>query len=370
MTFGVNELTADRRRPQNVTATEPPAMATAAALLDNLRRTPMLRGGKISERRLQLRDEIASAIGGEGVLPRLAKRIAFQLIFKFDESELGNHTTWRAIGEQVRQETKYLKTNVGLVERQIIVALPKLSARQIEDFLQELTAKDPTIARTVLNVALDAADPLSAGRRYLAQYGHVADQLKLVDPDIARTLANATFMARVPRKKAMHHFKHFADLFMKFRDDVGFARTVARAAFRSRDPIKAAKRFIATYDAVVAELTSEGVEPDIARTLAGIASLGSDPMSAARKLLENFEGVVGLVKRSHPWVARTIALSACRAADPLAMARSYMKNYDAILQMVSRIDLHRAREVATQAFRSDNPLRWAKRYLIELQGMR
>src|SRR5688500_10366160 len=99
MTFGVNELTADRRRPQNVPATEPPAMATAAALLDNLRRTPMLRGGKISERRLQLRDEIASAIEGEGegVLPRLAKRIAFQLIFKFDESELGNQTTWRAI---------------------------------------------------------------------------------------------------------------------------------------------------------------------------------------------------------------------------------------------------------------------------------
>lgn len=367
MTFGVNELTADRRLPRHVPATEPPAVARAAALLDNLRRTPMLRGGKISERRLQLRDEIANAIEGEGVLPRLAKRIAFQLIFKFDESELGNPATWRAIGEQVRRETECLKANVGLVERQIIVALPKLSARQIEDFLQELTAKDPTIARTVLNAALDAADPLSAGRRYLAQYGRVAERLKAVDPDIARTLANATFMARVPHKKAMHHFRHFADLFMTFREDVGFSRTVAKAAFRAPDPTKAANDFVANYNAVVSELTSKGVEADIARTIASIASLGSDPMPTAHKLLKNFEVAVSLVKRTHPWVARTIALSACRAADPLAMARSYMKNYDDIVQMVRRIDPRRAREVATQAFRSDNPLRWAKRYLRELQ---
>lgn len=327
----------------------------------------MHRGGRISERRLQLRDEIASTIEAQGVLTRLAKRIAFQLILKFDEGQLGDRATWRAVGQQLRGETEYVTANVGLVERQIIVGLPKLSAEQIENLLEELRASDPTIARTVLNVALDAADPRVAGRRYLAEYHRVAEQLKAIDPDIARTLANATFMARVPSKKAMLHFKHFADLFMKFRDDVGFVRTVARAAFRSRDPIKAAKRFIATYDAVVAELTSEGVEPDIARTLAGIASLGSDPIPTAHKLLKNFDAVVSLVKRSHPWVARTIALSACRGADPLTMAQSYMKNYDAIVQMVSRIDPRRAREVATQAFRSDNALRWAKRYLSELQ---
>ena len=243
-----------------------------------------------------------------------------------------------------------MKETVGLVERQIVVGLPKLSAAQIESFLEELNSRDPVIARTVLNVALDAAEPLSTGRRYIAEYRRVTQQLKTVDPYIARTLANGTFMARVPREKAVDHFKHFADLFLKFRDDVGFERTVAKAAFRASDPTKAANDFVGTYNAVVSELTSEGVEPDIARTLAGIASLGSDPMSAARKLLENFEGVVSLVKRSHPWVARTIALSACRAADPLAMARSYMKNYDATLQMVSRIDPHRASEVATQAF--------------------
>ena len=350
-----------------VPATESPALAKAATLLENLRRTPMVRG-RLDETKRMLRGLVETTLAEQGVLPRLAARMSLQLVLKFGTRELGDQTTWRAIGEQLRRETEYLKATVGLVERQIIVGLPKLSADQIEGFLvEELNSKDPTIARTVLNVALDAADPLSAGRRYLREYRRVAKQLKAIDPDIARTVANATFMARVPRMKAMHHFKHFADLFMKFRDDVGFARTVAKAAFRAKDPVKAAESFVTSYDTIVAKLASEGVEPEIARTLAGIASLGSDPIPTAHKLLENFELAVSLVRRSHPWVARTIALSACRAADPLAMARSYMKNYDAILQMVSRIDPHRAREVAAQAFRSDNPVRWAKRYLGELQ---
>lgn len=201
----------------------------------------------------------------------------------------------------------------------------------------------------------------SVGRRL----GHCA-----LDPQVARTLANATFMARVPHKKAMNHLKRFADLARKFRDDVGFARTVARMACRAPDPLKAAKSFIANYDAVVAELTSQGVEPDIARTLAGIASLSADPVPTGRKLVKNFEDVVNLVNQTHPTVARTIALSACRAADPLTAAQAYMKNHDTILRMISRTHPRRARKVATQAFRSDNPLRWAKRYLSELERKR
>ena len=320
MTLGVTELTGDRQLPRYVPATKPPAVAKAATLLENVRRTPMLRGGRQNERRRILRADIETTLEERAVLPRLAKRIALQLIFKFDERQLGDRATWHAVGDQLRREADYLTANVGLVERQIIVALPKLSAAHIEGLLEELTAEDPTIARTVLNVALDAADPCVAGRRYLAEYRRVAEQLKSIDPHIARTLANATFMARVPSKKAMYHFKHFADLFTKFRDDVGFARTVARAACRAPDPTKAANGFIATYGTVVAELTSEGVESEIARTVAGIASVGSDPLRTAHKLVKNFEAVVSSVKHSHPWVARTIALSACRAADPLTMA--------------------------------------------------
>ena len=367
MTFGVAELAADRQLPRSVPGTEHSAVSKAAILLQELRRTPMLTGGRQDERARILLANIQMTLEEHGVLPRLAKRIAFQLILKFDDQELGDRATWRAVGDQLRREAEYLATNVSLVERQIIVALPKLSADQIESFLEELKAADSTIARTVLNAALDAANARVTGTRYMAEYRCVAEQLKCVDPDIARTLANATFMARAPSKKAMHHFKHFADLFIKFRDDVGFARTVAKAAFRAKDPVKAAESFVTTYDTIVAKLASEGVEPEIARTLAGIASLGSDPMPTAHKLLENFEAVVNLVKRSHPCVARTIALSACRGADPLAMAQAYMKNYDAIVRMVRRIDSGRAREVAAQAFRSDNPLRWAKRYLSELQ---
>ena len=342
-----------------------PTRQAARSLLERLRQTPMRRGAMST--RGQVEGQIADEIEASGVPTRLALRIARQLLFKFDLAELGNRATWRAIGTLLQQDIERLKTRGGLVNRQIIVALPKLSADQIESFLSELRAADPTIARTVLNVALDAAEPLPAGRRYMAEYHRVADELKAIDPGVARTVANATFMARIPHKKAMEHVKHFADLVARFRDDVDFVRTLARAAFRAPNPIKAARGFIADYDAVLSELTSGGVEPQIARTLAAIASVGADPIATAHRLLQNFSDVLRVARKTHPWAARSIALSACRAADPLSMARLYMDNYDAIVRVISRTDPQRAREVAAQAFRSDNPLTWAKRYLRELQ---
>ena len=346
------------------------SIGTAEALLETLRRTPMLRGGRCTRDQCRFRISISRAIEVQGVLPRLAQRISLQLVWKFDVAELGNQAVWLAMGQLLQQETERLKIRVGLVDRQIVVALPKLSAQQIEDLLDEFRTSDPTVARTILNVALDAAEPLSAGRRYLAEYRSVVAQLQTVDPEIARTLANATFMAHTPRKKAVDHFKTFSELVVKFADDVGFARTVARAAFRAPDPIKAARRFISDYDSVVAALSSECIESQVARSLAGIASLAADPIPTGRKLLRNFEGVLELAKKTHPSVARSIALSACRATDPVGAARLYMKNYDAIVRLISGTDPARAREVATQAFRSDNPLGWAKRHLTELQQLR
>jgi hypothetical protein len=229
------------------------------------------------------------------------------------------------------------------VERQVVVALPKLSAKQIEDFFAELKASDASIARTILNAALNAADPLTTGRRYVVEFHAVVKQLQRLDPAIARTFANATFMPHAPRDKATAHFERFAQLMMRFRRDVSFVRTVARASFRAPDPIKAAERFVADYDAVVAQLTAEGVEPSIARSVAGIASVGAEPLVTARRLVENFESVLSVAKKTHPGLARSIALSACRASDPLGTARLYMKNYDRIVKAISRNDARAAR---------------------------
>jgi hypothetical protein len=339
----------------------------AGTLLENLRRSPMTRGNKLDERKRILRAHIASTIEGEGVPERLAARVALQLVVRFDERDLGNARTWSAIGMTLKRETDRLRNDLGLVERQIVVALPKLSAKQIEDFLEELKTSDESVARTILNAALDAADPLTTGRQYLAQFHAVVKQFQRVDPGIARTFANATFMPHAPRAKALAHFGRFAELMVRFRRDVTFVRTVARAAFRAPDPIKAAEGFIADYDAIVAQLASQGAEPTVARSLAGIASVGAEPLATARKLLENFESVLCLAERTHPSVARSVALSACRAADPLTTARMYLQNYDAIVKLVSRTDARRAHMVAAQAFRSNNPMRWAKRYLVELQ---
>jgi hypothetical protein len=342
--------------------------AKAAALLENARRTPMAHG-RLRDAKAALRWNIARTVEDCGVPQRLADRIAFQLVFKFGPAAVGDLRTWRALGGLLQRDVERLKTHVGLVERQIVVALPKLSAQQIEHLLEELRTADPTIARTILNTALDAADPVRAARRYLAEF-HAVREFRNIDPGIARTFANATFMAHAPREKAMAHFHRFADLMTRFRDDVEFVRTVARAACRAADPIKAAEGFVAKHNAVVAELTSTGVESSIARSLAAIASLSAEPLPTARKLRQKFEAVLALAKETHPQIARSLALSACRATEPLRAARVYMNNYDTIMRVIAETDPRRAPVVASQAFRSDNPLRWAKRYLAELQATR
>jgi hypothetical protein len=351
-----------------VTEKEPmDAAQKAHALLDEIRRTPMLRGGRISEHKQALRNRIADAIERCGVLPRLAQRVAFQLVLKVDAVALADPATCAALGRQLQRETEELRSALKMVERQIVVALPKMSADQVKRLHEELQACDPTIARTILNAALDAAEPAPAASGYLTEFHRVVRELKNLDPSIARTVANATFMAHSPRERPLDHLRQFAELAERFEDGVEFVRTVARAAFRADNPIQAARGFIADYERVVTELTSKRLEPEIARSIAGIASVGAEPLTTARKLLRNFEDVLTLATKSHPWIARSIALSACRAADPVRAAQEYINNYDAIVNAVRKIDPERAHIVAGQAFRSDQPLRWAMRYLKELK---
>jgi hypothetical protein len=89
----------------------------------------------------------------------------------------------------------------------IVAALPKLSADQVVAYLDELTSADPRIARTILHAAINASDPLSSGRRYLAEYRLIVRTLRPLDPTMARTVAAATFSAGAPLSKAMEHLQ-------------------------------------------------------------------------------------------------------------------------------------------------------------------
>jgi hypothetical protein len=209
------------------------AARKAQRLLDRLRQTAMRRGA-ISRQRRRLKREIAAAIRAQGIAAAISDRIAFQLVFKFDASELADRTVWAAIGQILSREVTRLRVRVGLADRQIAEVLPKLSASGVEEFFEELRSTDRRIARTILNAALQAARPLVTGRRYLTQYRGVAEQLQRIDPAVARTLANASFTASAPRRKAMEHFKQIAEV---------------SAAF--------------------ARLAEHGVESHLARTLAG-----------------------------------------------------------------------------------------------------
>jgi hypothetical protein len=204
----------------------------AYKLLEQIRATPMRRGA-LSKPARRMRSDISRVLGSGGVPEMLAQRIAFQLVIKVDLQELADKEVWQAIAAILREEMASLTRDVGLAERQIIAVLPKLSAVRLEELLNELTRADRRIARTVLDAAIYAADPVNAGRRYVAEYRLVVQQLQSIEPTLARTLANATFTARTPLNKAMEHLEQFLMLVAKEKDNPDVARLLARAGFRS-----------------------------------------------------------------------------------------------------------------------------------------
>jgi hypothetical protein len=112
-----------------VASTDATPAAKAAALLENVGTTPKMHG-RLRDAKAALRWNIARTIDC-GVPQRLADRIAFQLVFKFGPAAVGDRRTWRALGELLPRDVGRLKNHVGLVERQIVVALPKLSALHV-----------------------------------------------------------------------------------------------------------------------------------------------------------------------------------------------------------------------------------------------
>ncbi len=339
-------------------------MRYARALLVVVRETPMLRSNP-KEAVEPTWDAITAVLELEGVLPRLARRLAMQLVLKIDMSALGGRETWRALGSLLVREIVALRSGVGLVDRQIIVALPKLAPADILAMLDSLTQREPCVARTILNAALDASVPREAAERYLEEYRRVVASLSHLEPNLARTMANATFMTRRPTQKAKHHLQQFGELVTEFSEAELPLRTLAREACRAPRPRAAGRKFIHDRQSVIARLTRRGTGVTVARTIASIACTAADPIAKGDELIVHFEKALTVTKMMHPRAARSIALSSCRSPDPLKAARRYMKNYDQIVHMVNRIDPRHAHHVAVQAFRSDEPLRWARRYLKE-----
>jgi hypothetical protein len=205
----------------------------AKSLLEQMRKTPMRRGA-LSEQAWQTRSDIEHELIAQRVPGPLARRVAFQLAFKFRVREIRDTEVLGALGQILRREVVSLKKRAGLREQRIAAALPKLSARQVLELLAELTREDRRIARTILHAAVSTADPLSAGRRYLAEYQLVARKLRAIDPAMARTIAGATFAARVPVSKAMEHLERFSSLIAKYQETPEMARMIARACYRAR----------------------------------------------------------------------------------------------------------------------------------------
>lgn len=341
------------------------AVDRARTLLENVRRTPMVRG-RLTEPRRLLKVHIESAMTDHGVPERLAGRLAFQLVRKVHASQLGDARVWSALGRLVREEVDRLRQRLGLTDRLITVAVPKLSPDDIERLFDEMQRVDRRYGRTLAEAALDGADPWTMARRYGHAFTEAARRLAGENPRIARTLAAVAFRSRHPFENALEYLSRFDTLVHEFEGNVAFARTVARAAFIAPDPVRAAREFVRDYQSVVRELTAQGLEPSIA----SIASLCGDPLQTAGALVRKFRDVEHLARRTHPHVARSIALAACRATDPIGTAHAYIANYDRILKLIGRVDPKRARRVATQAFRTHDPIGWATRFHRQLTTCR
>ena len=147
---------------------------------------------------------------------------------------------------------------------------------QIVDLLEELRSTRRHYCSHVLDAALDAADPLTAGAPIPRRVPCVVDATTTIDPGVARTFANATFMARRAARKGDVSFQT-----LRGSDDAFSRRGRLRLAPLQGQPSvlpirsKPQQAFITDYDAIVAELTSSGVESNIARSLAAIASLSA-----------------------------------------------------------------------------------------------
>ena len=336
-----------------------------ATLLENLRRTPMLRHRTLDEARRILRGRIATILEEQGVFPRLAMRIALQLVLKFGPDDLADQRVWRSLGVLLTQEITHLQRGLRLSDRLITIGLPKMSAEDIERLFEDLRALDTTYGRTLAEAALGGADPRAMGQRYGDAFKTSVDELARTNPRIARTLAAAAFMCRHPLSDALAYLKGFQAVVHEFQGDCVFARTVARTAFAAPDPIQAARRLIQDYQRVVHELVAKDLEPTNARTVASIAIHNADPIATAYRLLGILWRVEERVKDRHPLIARSVALACLRASDPLAAANAFVANYERIVEVISPVDPRRARRVAHQACQCRDPLKWAERWLRE-----
>ena len=116
------------------------AVDRARTVLENVRRTPMLRGGRLVEQRRMLKAHIESAMIEHSVPDRLAARVAFQLVLKCRTNQLGDAAVWDAIGGQVHDELDRLRQRLALLARRELGELALMLAQPLRQLLHERRA--------------------------------------------------------------------------------------------------------------------------------------------------------------------------------------------------------------------------------------
>lgn len=335
----------------------------ARNLLQFIRETPVLRSPpKLLLK--QLRNNIAAALA-EHVWDKLALTTATQLVLKVDVKQLGSLETWHATGRLLAKEADILRSQIGFVDRQIIIALPKMSPEGVEQLLLWLQSREPEAARTILNTAISARVPQEGAERYLRQFRRVTAHFSHLDLEFARTVAHATFMAADPIRTAEQHLRRFNKVKSTFSGRMSAIGTLAREAWRAPRPEAAGQKFMGDHKAVMARLRQAGKNASVSRSLAGMACVYADPLAKVDELAAHYDAALRIAQSACPRAARSIALASCRSPDPKKAARHYVDVYQSVLELANRHDPTHAYRVAGLAFRCDKPLWAARRYLRE-----
>jgi hypothetical protein len=357
----VDDANGPRRSPPGSWKISEGAAFEAQRILNRVREGPM-RVGSIKKALEPEVEKIHVALEQNGVPSTLARRMARQIIFKLGRQEGERHLIWEALSDALLHEMQSLR-EMQLRESQIILILPKMSAADVQALSEQLRREDAEIARTILQEAFSAANPVDSAAVYLANYKQVLAHLEgTAYGEIARMVANASFIAPDPIQQAERCIARYQKvlLHLKALGHPELAGTIAASAFGSSNPIAQADIYLDNYKRVVAHL-NEKADPEIARSIASVSFSAPNPLAQADLLTGRYQEIAAYIESTgDPEIARTIADTAFKMSDGLKRADTYLANYrNVIAYLKSSENPEIARSIALAAFKATDPLKQA-----------
>ena len=256
-----------------------------------------------------------------------------------------------------------LLAGIGLNRDQMYSAMKKLS-------LYEIAELGEGYPKSIVNFALEAADPKEAAQKYMAKYEDVAADVSKTEPDIARSVAASTYYLKDHKGAAAKYVKRYRRVLRHLKgEDPKIAKTIALVAFKLDDPVGTADRYLGNFNDVVGHIrrkapkTQSGEDIDLARAVAGATFTAEKPAEAADRLLRKYDSAHQHIMPRRPDIAKTIARAAFTADDETAAADRFLESFELVASHMSGVEPELGKTIASRSFMAKDPLAEADRQL-------